>query len=87
MDYIYIYLGLLEVICNQHQQRLKECLRSSSLLLFLILEGKQSLFLIKYDVKYRFFIGSTDAEAEAPVLWPLDVKNQLTGKDPDAGKD
>ena len=33
------------------------------------------------------FIGRTDAEAETPVLWPADVKNQLTGKDPDAGKD
>jgi len=29
----------------------------------------------------------TDAEAEIPVLWPPDVKNQLTGRDPDAGKD
>ena len=26
------------------------------------------------------------AEAEAPILWPPDVKSQLTGKDPDAGK-
>ena len=33
------------------------------------------------------FIGRTDAEAEAPVLWPLDVKSRLIGKDPDAGKD
>ena len=33
------------------------------------------------------FIGRTDAEAETPVLWPADVKNWLTGKDPDAGKD
>ena len=33
------------------------------------------------------FIGRTDAKAEAPILWPPDVKNQLTGKDPDAGKD
>ena len=33
------------------------------------------------------FIGRTDAEAETPVLWPPDVKNWLTGKDPDAGKD
>ena len=33
------------------------------------------------------FIGRTDAEAEAPVLWPPVVKNWLTGKDPDAGKD
>ena len=33
------------------------------------------------------FIGSTDAEAEAPVLWPPDTKSQLTGKDLGAGKD
>ena len=32
-------------------------------------------------------IGRTDAEAEAPILWPPDVKNWLTGRDPDAGKD
>ena len=33
------------------------------------------------------FIGRTDAEAEAPVLWPSDEKSQLIGKDSDAGKD
>ena len=33
------------------------------------------------------FIGRTDTEAEALILWPPDVKSQLTGKDPDAGKD
>ena len=33
------------------------------------------------------FIGRTDAEAEAPILWPPDVKSQLTEKYPDAGKD
>ena len=33
------------------------------------------------------FIGRTDAEAEAPIFWPLDAKSQLIGKDPDAGKD
>ena len=32
----------------------------------------------------RIFTGRTDAEAEAPILWPPDVKNRLTGKDPDA---
>ena len=26
-------------------------------------------------------------EAEAPILWPPDAKSQITGKDPDAGKD
>ena len=33
------------------------------------------------------FIGRTDVEAETPILWPLDVKNGLTGRDPDARKD
>ena len=33
------------------------------------------------------FIGRTDAEAEAPILWPSDVKSWLIRKDPDAGKD
>ena len=33
------------------------------------------------------FIGRTDAEAEAPILWPPDAKNWLIGKDPDTGKD
>ena len=33
------------------------------------------------------FIGRTDAEAEASILWSPDVKSWLTGKDPDAGKD
>ena len=33
------------------------------------------------------FIGRTDAEAEALILWPPYEKSWLTGKDPDAGKD
>ena len=33
------------------------------------------------------FIGRTDPEAEAPILWPPDMKSRLNGKDPDAGKD
>ena len=33
------------------------------------------------------FIGRTDVEAEALILWPPDEKNWLIGKDPDAGKD
>ena len=33
------------------------------------------------------FIGRTDAEAEAQILWPPDVKSWLVRKDPDAGKD
>ena len=33
------------------------------------------------------FIGRTDAEAEAPILWPPHVKSRIIRKDPDAGKD
>ena len=42
-----------------------------------ILKGKQSWL----------FIGRTDVEAEAPLLWPPDVKSRLMGKYPDAWKD
>ena len=37
--------------------------------------------------QFLIFTGRTDAEAEAPILRPLDVKSQPVGKDPDAGKD
>ena len=33
------------------------------------------------------FIGRTDVEAEAPVLWPPDAKSRFIGKGPDAEKD
>ena len=33
------------------------------------------------------FIGRTDAEAEAPILWSLNMKNGLIGKDSDTGND
>ena len=33
------------------------------------------------------FIGSTDVEAETPILWPSDAKSWFIWKDPDAGKD
>ena len=37
------------------------------------------------EIKTWILIGRTDAKA--PIIWPPDVKSQLTGKDPDAGKD
>ena len=33
------------------------------------------------------FTGRSDADADTPVFWAPDVKNQLFGKDPDAEKD
>ena len=37
--------------------------------------------------QHWIFFGRTDAEAEAAILWPADVKSQFIRKDPDAGKD
>ena len=37
--------------------------------------------------KSWIFIGRTDVEAEASILWPPDAKCHLPVKDPDAGKD
>ena len=36
--------------------------------------------------QFWIFIGRTDVEAEAPLLWPPDAKSWLIGKNPDAGK-
>ena len=36
--------------------------------------------------QFWVFIGRTDAEAKAPIIWPPDAKNWLTGKDPDTGE-
>ena len=33
------------------------------------------------------WIGKTNLEAEAPILWPFDATSRLIGKDSDAGKD
>ena len=39
------------------------------------------------EISPRISFGRNDAKAETPILWPPDVKRQLIGKDPDAGKD
>ena len=49
-------------------------------------EGNQPWIFIEGNQPW-IFIGKTDAEPEAPVLWPPDVKSWLIGKDPDSGKD
>ena len=40
----------------------------------------------KGDQSWVFF-GRIDAKTETPILWPLDAKSYLIGKDPDAGRD
>ena len=61
----------------------------SSILLLIVV---QQLVLIFEPVNPKgnqpwIFIERTDAEAEAPILWPPDSKSWLTGRDPVAGKD
>ena len=51
------------------------------------LDSKESKLVNPKGNQLWIFIGRTDAEAEAPILGPPDVKSQLTGKHPDAGKD
>ena len=49
------------------------------------LQGHQTTPVNSKGNQPWIFIDSIDAEA--PILWPLDVKSQLIKKDPDAGKD
>ena len=46
------------------------------------MKAKRPLFM-----SVSMFIGSTDAEAEIPILWSPHAKSWFIGKDPDAGRD
>ena len=50
------------------------------------LDCKEIKAVIPKGNQLQIFIGRTDAEAEAPILWPPDMKSQLIRKDPDSGK-
>ena len=50
------------------------------------LDCKEIIPVIPKGNQPQIFIGRTDAEAEAPILWPHDGKSQLVGKDPGVGK-
>ena len=52
-----------------------------------VLDGKEIQPVHPKGNQSWIFIGSIDAEAEAPVLWPPDVKNGFIGKYPDSAKD
>ena len=51
------------------------------------LDSKEIKLTIPKGQQHWIFIGRTDAEAEAPILWPTDLKSQLLGKDSVTGKD
>ena len=52
-----------------------------------LLDYKEIKWVTPKGDQLWIFIGRTDVEAEAPILWPPDGKNQFTGKDSDAGED
>ena len=52
------------------------------------LDGKEiKIVNHKGNQSWIFIFESTEAEAEAPILWPPHAESQFIGKDPDAGKD
>ena len=51
------------------------------------LDGKEIKPVNPKENQPWIFTGRTDAEADALILWPPDVKSRLIRKDPDAGKD
>ena len=53
----------------------------------LVIESKEIKPVNPKGNKSWIIIGRTEAEAEAPILWPHDVKSRLIRKEPDAGKD
>ena len=75
---LYSLLHMHHAICILYFKKVKS-IHSFSLWHF-----ERSLLITCYVM---LFIGRTDAEAEAPLFWPPDVKNWLIRKDPDVGKD
>ena len=55
-------------------------------LLRILWTARRSNQSILKEINPKIFIGRNEVEADAPKLWPPDVKSQTTGKDPDAGK-
>ena len=53
----------------------------------ILLDYKEIKSVNPKENQVLIFIGRTDAEAEALIFWPPDVKNWLIWKDPQAGKD
>ena len=51
-----------------------------------LLDSKEIKLVVPKENQCWRFMGRTDAEAEALILWLPDAKNWLVGKDPDAGK-
>ena len=65
----------------------EESLESPETLLRVPWTARRSNQLILKEINLEYSLEGLDAEVQAPILWPLDIKSLLIGKDPDAGKD
>ena len=50
-------------------------------------DSRETKPVVLKEINPKYTLEGLNAEAEAPVPWPADVKSQCIGKDPDAGKD
>ena len=62
------------------------CWRRLLMVPWIAKKSNQSILVNSKGNQPWIFIGRTDPEAEAPILWPLDANSRLIGKDRDAGK-
>ena len=81
-----LWTGILQILCCD-KWAIAEPSRSSFQTAIWLLVCKEIKPVNPKGNQSWIFIERTDAEAEAPVLWPPDANSQLDGKDPDAGKD
>ena len=88
MDFPFLGSKITEDSDCSHE--IKRCLllgRKAVINLDSVLKSKDFTLLTSQHIHWNIFIGKTDAESEALILWPPDANSQLIGKDPDAGKD
>ena len=85
------HVQLWELDCKKSRMPKNWCLQTSIVVLKKTpespLDSKEIEPVNLKGDQLSILTGRTDAKAEAPVLWPPDVKSQLIWKDPDAGKD
>ena len=78
---------ILKPLCNTYSENWWFCTVVLEKTLASPLDGRESKPVNPKGNQLWIFIARTDAEVEAPILWPPDTKSWLNGKDPDAGRE
>ena len=87
MCFVIAIQSLIPMFFIQHYSRFEKKPHYSLIIIFKNMDSKVIKPVNPKGNQPWVLIGSTDAEAEAPILWSPDMKSQPIGKDPDAGKD